>query len=210
MSSSTEVFDEIKRRIIVGDLAPGEHLIESRLAEAFNLSRTPVREALRRLSQAGLVVFSKNQGVRVREWSNQEILDSYEIRESLETMAARRAARKIDRANLDRLIQLNDEMLALVEAQALDIEKITELNAEFHRIIVESTGSARLRATIRTVVEIPLVRRTFSKYSRVQLMRSMAHHQELISAFEKRDEDWAAAVMRSHILAASHIIRDEK
>src|SRR5690554_3040100 len=141
MSSSSEVFDEIKRRIIVGDLAPGEHLIESRLAEAFNLSRTPVREALRRLSQAGLVVFSKNQGVRVRASRTQEIPESYESRESLETIAARRAARKIDRANLDRLIQLNDEMLAVVESQTLDIEKITELNAAFHRIIVESTGS---------------------------------------------------------------------
>jgi|SRR5690554_6680083 len=209
MSSSAEVFDEIKRRIMLGELVPGEHLIESKLAETFSISRTPVREALRRLGQAGLVVLSKNQGVRVREWTSQEILDSYEIRESLETIAARRAAQRMDRESLEKLVKLNAEMEALVEAEVLDIAKITELNSKFHQVIVESTGSIRLRATIRTVVEIPLVRRTFSKYSRPQLVRSMAHHQELIAALEKRDEEWAAAVMRSHIRAASHIIRDE-
>ncbi|WP_421842397.1 GntR family transcriptional regulator [Marinobacter algicola] len=209
MSSTTAVFDEIKKRIIIGEMAPGEHLIESKLAETFNISRTPVREALRRLSEAGLVILSKNQGVRVREWTNEEILDSYEIREALETIAARRAAKNIKKDQIDVLISLNSEMFSLLDKGALDVERITELNSKFHQTIVESAGSFRLSTSIRSVVEIPLVRRTFSKYSKAELKRSIAHHDELIAAFQKHDAEWASSVMRCHIRAASYIVMDE-
>lgn len=207
-SSSSVVFEEIKSRIISGDMQPGEHLIEAKLAELFSISRTPIREALRRLGEAGLVVFSRHQGVRVRKWTRDEILDSYEIRGAMEAIAAKRAALNLSQLQLERLKVLHDGMCRMVDSEDIDIENITELNAEFHRIIVQSTNSMRLMSTLKNVVEIPLVRRTFARYTKSQLSRSMAHHQELISAFEKKDGEWASSVMKCHIRAASYIIME--
>lgn len=208
-SSSGMVFEEIKKQIIAGEMLAGEHLIEAKLAERFNISRTPVREALRRLSEAGLVVFSRHQGVRVRKWTKDEILDSYEIREAMEAIAAKRAASSLSEAQLSRLKALNEEMCLLVDSDDVDIERITQLNSEFHTIIIQSTNSLRLSSTLKGIVEIPLVRRTFSRYTKIQLKRSVAHHAELIAAFEKKDGSWAASVMRCHIRSASYIIMED-
>ncbi|HLV77765.1 MAG TPA: GntR family transcriptional regulator [Marinobacter sp.] len=209
MSSSNFIFEEIKRKIITGEFSPGERLREATLAEEFNVSRTPVREALRQLSESGLVVFLKNQGARVRVWKKEEILDSYEIREAMEAIAAKRAATQISDSDLKTLKVLHQKMTALAEQDAPDIEIMARYNAEFHSKIITAANSPRLALVIKSVVEIPLVRRTFLRYSRDQLNRSLDHHRELLSAFEAHDGDWASSVMHRHIRAASHIVAED-
>lgn len=208
MSSSTFVFNEIKRKIIAGELAPGERLREANLAEAFNVSRTPVREALRQLSESGLVVFTENQGTRVRIWKKDEILDSYEIREAMEGIAAKRAAMQISDSELVALKSLHEKMVALTEQEVVDLEKMAAHNAEFHNRIMTAANSPRLALVVKTVVDIPLVRRTFFRYSRAQLNRSLEHHSEIISALKAHDSDWAFSVMTRHIRSAIHIVSE--
>src|SRR5262249_30652796 len=85
------------------------------------------------------------------------------------------------------------------------LELIAELNTEFHKLIHTASGVKRLSPILLTVIQIPLTMRTFNRYSQDDLARSMAHHHEIVSAFEACDSRWAAAVMRSHILAAHHV-----
>src|SRR5690554_2644443 len=154
MSSSSFVFEEIKRKIMAGEFPPGEHLREASLAKEFSVSRTPVREALRQLSESGLVIFLENQGARVRVWKKEEILDSYEIREAMEAIAAKRAAGQISDSALTALTGLHEKMLALAEQEPLNIEAIARYNAEFHQGIVAAANNPRLALVIKSVVEI--------------------------------------------------------
>ncbi len=202
-------YAELKRRIVGGDYAQGTHLKEEALAEDLGVSRTPVREALRRLSAEGLVVFVQNQGVRVASWGTDDVVQTYEIRALLESKAAELAATELSLGDLARLRELDQEMRRQWRLSGKDaIDRIAELNGEFHRTIVAAAGNDKLERTLAGLVEMPLVLRTFNRYADEDVQRSMNHHSELIAAFGKRDGEWAAAVMKSHVIAARHVIRE--
>jgi DNA-binding GntR family transcriptional regulator len=91
-----------------------------------------------------------------------------------------------------------------------DVDKLTELNNLFHRMILEAADNSRLTSVISAVIQVPLVWRTFSHYTPDALRRSLAHHHELVAALAARDPEWAESVMRSHVRAAWHSIRSEE
>jgi len=196
----------LRERILQGSLAPGDSLGETELAASLDLSRTPVRDALRRLQVEGLVSQEPNHGARVSDWSA-DVAELYEIRMLLEGHAAGRAATRLKPDELDRLEELCDEMEAERDAAGeRHVDRIADLNAEFHRISLSAAGSARLSLLTGTVIELPLVLRTFRRYSGKDLARSFAHHRELVDAFRAGDPSWAESVMRSHISAARSIL----
>ena len=199
----------VRERIVQGALAPGDALGEAELAASIGVSRTPVRDALRRLQAEGLVSREPNHGARVSDWSD-DVADVYELRMLLEGHAARRAASRLVPGDLDRLERLCAEMEAeWAAAGDGHVDRITELNSTFHRVILNAASSSRLSALTATVVELPLVLRTFSQYGRRDLERSLGHHRELVDSFRARDPAWAESVMRSHIAAARAVLLAE-
>src|SRR5690606_32935284 len=86
-------------------------------------------------------------------------------------------------------------------------ERIADLNSRFHQLVQECAGSHRLQVMMGALIEAPLVLQTFREYGEEDLLRSAAHHLEIVEAFEARDADWAASVMRSHVLAARRVYR---
>ena len=90
-----------------------------------------------------------------------------------------------------------------------DLDAITELNNEFHRTVLEASGNGRLVGMVSSVVEVPLVWRTFSHYSPEAMRRSLAHHHEIVQALAAGDAEWAESVMRSHVRAAWVSLREE-
>lgn len=204
--AADQAYRLLRERILQGSLAPGDHLGESELAASLAVSRTPVRDALRRLQVEGLVQQEPNRGARVSDWS-EDVAELYELRMLLEGHAARRAATRLQSQQVDRL----EELCGLMEQAAQDeagphVDRIAELNSEFHRIILSAASSSRLSALTSTVVELPLVLRTFQRYARKDLQRSFAHHRELVDGFRARDAAWAESVMRSHISAARAVL----
>ncbi len=202
-------YDAIRKGISRGRFASGMHLSTEDLAQEFGISRTPVREALRRLAAEGLVDIFANRGAYVSSWSQQDAEEVFALRVLLESHAAEQSALRLTELEIKRLNQLADEMEALPTGEgghSLDV--LTHLNGEFHRLIISAAANRRLSTTIASVVERSLVTRTFESYSSADLQRSMAHHRELISAFRARDGAWAAAVMKSHIQAAYHVYRN--
>lgn len=208
MSNAVEkAYAEIRDAILSGHFPPGTHLKEDDLAKRIGVSRTPIREALRRLNAEGSVRFLRNHGAFVADWTMEEIREIFDLRGVLEGYAAERAAQRCQPADVVRLRQLAEEMIALEAEGGPDARaRIAEANGEFHRIIIQSAGTQRLGSMMAQVVELPLVLRTFHRYSPEALRRSLYHHLEIVAAMEVRDGAWAGSVMRSHIAAAWHAI----
>jgi DNA-binding GntR family transcriptional regulator len=210
-SAVERAYQSIRRSIHTGAYAPHARLTEQEIAASSGVSRTPVREALRRLSAEGLVVFQPNQGAVVAGWSEDDIEDIFALRTMLESYAVARAATRIDQAGIDQLRELADQIRDAALADGPDrIDRVMDLNGRFHRALIEAAGSDRLRVMFGALIETPLIARSFRAYERDELLRATEHHREIVDALQARDADWASSTMRSHILAAAHIFREHR
>lgn len=206
MKAVDKAYRAIRSNILSRQYPPGSHLKEEELAEDIGVSRTPVREALRRLNSEHLVRFVANQGATVATWSLDDVDQIFSLRSLLEGHAARLAAGRINDEQIAALGALADKMEAAAKPwSAASGEKIMPLNHEFHNIIVGAAHSKYLKRMLSWIIEIPIVLRTFTYYSDDDLDRSMDHHRELVAAFKSQDGDWAESVMRSHIHAARSV-----
>lgn len=205
--ASDHAYRLIRAQILSGERAGGDWLREGDLAEAIGVSRTPVREALRRLTAEGLVRYERNRGVQVAAWTAEDLDEIFSLRHVLEPWACRLAATEasVDLEELDRLAHDMDEA---ARGAVADVDRITALNNRFHQLVLDGSGNRRLGSVVASVVQVPLVWQTFSHYSEGDLRRSLAHHHELVAALTARDPEWAEAVMRSHVRAAWNSLRD--
>jgi DNA-binding GntR family transcriptional regulator len=208
MAAATEqTVTRLRRFILEGDLEPGARLQEVELAAQLGVSRTPVREALRTLSSQGLVEILPHRGARVARWSAADLDEIYELRIMLESHAAQLAANRMGPAEADVLDGLCEQMEACARRGSKhDLLELSELNSRFHGCIMDAADSPRLATMLASVVQVPLVMRTFVRYTPEALARSMGHHRELGAAMRAGAPEWAGSVMRSHIIAARTVL----
>lgn len=201
------VYLALRARILSGELPAHATLREQALAEELGVSRTPVREALRRLDETGLVTFVPNRGATVVAWSIEQVRETYFVRAGLEGRAAGLAAGRITEAETDRLAELIEEMeplLAAVEDSGL--ARLAALNAEFHRIVVNAARSPQLLTLTASVGRVPLMNGAFRRQGDQFRLRSNHQHRDILTALRSGDEVWAEVAMRSHILAARNAV----
>ncbi len=200
----------IRRGILDGTYASGQHLSGESLADSVGVSRTPVREALRRLHAEGLLRVVPNHGAYVTGWSADDLAQMFALRAVLEAYASELATPRLSEAQIDNIAEYAEQTHSLAEMRPADFrESIALANSALHLTIVEAAGNARLAGMIASVVEMGVVMRTLRVYTQDDLLRSAGHHRELALAFRARDPLWAAAVMRSHLLAARRAIMGE-
>jgi DNA-binding GntR family transcriptional regulator len=203
-----KAYQAIRAGIIGGRFAPASRITEQEVAAVAGVSRTPAREALRRLHSEGLVEFTPNQGAVVAEWTPADADEIFDLRVVLESHAAARAATHATDAQLEALgtlaRQQHVEALARREGH---LERIASLNRRFHNQLVEAAASPRLSRALAALLDASLIMKTFHHYTPVDLERSAAHHLELVQALAARDAAWAASVMRTHVLAAKRSLR---
>ena len=206
MKAVEKAYEAVRSGIVSGKYQPGSRITEQEVAENAGVSRTPVREALRQLNAEGLLEFVPNQGAVVTSWSGQELNEIFDLRAVLESYAAAQAAENADAETIALLRSLAEQqVLASRERRSGYPARIAELNARFHRTIAEAGGNRLLRNTLTTLTQSALVTLTFRNYDPDSLVRSAQHHLELVAAIEARDPEWAASVMKSHILAARRV-----
>ena len=206
--AAEKAYRTVRERILRGVYPAALRITEQELADATGVSRTPVREALRRLQAEGFVTVVANQGAIVTEWSAHDADELFELRALLEPFGAARAAQHATPAAVEPLRRLAEAQYEACERRADGfIERIGALNSEFHRLIQSLSGNARLATLMPVLIEAPLMMRTFATYEPGELLRSASHHLEIVSALEARDPEWAAAIMRSHIHAAQYSTR---
>jgi len=206
--ASDRAYATIRNMILSGELPAGTQLGEEALAEKCGVSRTPVRDALRRLESDMLVARTDTQRTFVAEWSLDDVRDAFDLRAMLEAYAARRAAERMTPDSLARLRMANTQIAQAIAQPRPDVTAFLEGNRVFHGAILEVAGSRRLVAQLGSLVEQPVVWRTAHHYGPDALHRSWSEHEELIAAFARRDGSWAQAIMSSHILRAYHAYAD--
>ncbi|WP_109474686.1 GntR family transcriptional regulator [Ornithinimicrobium cavernae] len=201
---SDRVYAELLTRISEGEFAAGERLFEQALARQLGVSRTPVRDALKRLSAEGLVDTTPNKGAQVVSFTAEDTAALYELRAQFEPVACRLAVPRLGEEDLAELEDLDARMQAIV-AGGHDPAELTGLNNAFHAIFVERCGNRHLAIALQALFRPAIVTRTFRQYDPRSLERSMQAHQQLVEAARAGDGEWAEAVMRSHILSTRHV-----
>jgi DNA-binding GntR family transcriptional regulator len=201
-SAATEL---IRQAIIDGRLPPGRRLKEEVLARELGISRTPVREALLMLQAEGLVDAAPNRGAAVRAHSVEDLDDLYQLRALLEGYSTRRAASRLPDEAIRTLRESCERFDALLDDGA-DMSELVKENLVFHQTILESSGSARLVAMVRQVIELPLVYRSYVWYSPAQQRISAHYHHQITRALEGRDAERAELVMKEHIFEARDLL----
>ncbi len=210
MIAATKAYRAVRAKILRGDWAPGTRIKEKEVAEMSGVSRTPVREALRRLEAEGLLRFVPNQGAFVASWSAEDAEQTFELRILLESYVAQMAAAKAHPEAIQELRLLAETQNAeALEKKPGHLKRISELNSKFHQRLLQIACSERLESMLSALSNAPLVAQTFRDYEDDDLARSARHHLELVDALQAGDGEWAASVMRSHVIAARRAFRNK-
>jgi DNA-binding GntR family transcriptional regulator len=195
---SEAVRDEIEALIAAGKLPPGKHLDETELAERFGVSRTPVREALNQLANAGLVEIRPRRGAVVAEVGPHTLVEMFEVMAELEGMCGRLAARRISKAQEEALVAAEQ---ACEEVRACgDPDLYSERNDVFHGIIYAASQNAFL------VEQAWVLRRRLRPYRRLQLRirdripNSLNEHAAIVAAIRAGEADKANQLLREHVM----------
>jgi DNA-binding GntR family transcriptional regulator len=197
------VYAKLREAIVTGDLGPGHPLVEATLAGTYGVSRTPIREALTRLEQDGLIVRA-DRGLLVRENSPEEILDLYDTRVVLEVRVAQVAAQR--RTDLDLgTMRKAQAYLDKVSTGKPDFEEAAVANRAFHRSVWNAARSESLLDLLKRL-DAHLGRYPVTTLSAPgRLPQANTQHHELIAAIADRDEQLAGAIASQHFLAARDI-----
>jgi DNA-binding GntR family transcriptional regulator len=196
-----DVYARIRDDIVSGALAPGSPLVEVPTAERYGVSRTPVREALRRLEQDGLVERG-DRGMRVRVRSSEEILEIYDVRIGLEAMAARWAAERRTLLDLARLRRAHERMC---ETDPTDAAAMAEANRRFHETLWLAGHNGTLVDLLRHL-HAHLTRYPATTLTREGRWKAVLdEHARLIDAVDAGDASAAADIAEAHMAAAREI-----
>lgn len=191
------VLDAIREAVISGALKPRERLMEIQLAEELGVSRTPIREALRKLELEGFIVMVPRKGAYVADFSFKDIADVYEIRAALEGLAAGLAAERITDEELE-----NMERLLAEKAEAIvqrDMDKLVEVDTKFHEIIYQASRNKRLWAIISNLREQIQRCRTTSLAFPGRMQKSLEEHRNIVEAIQSRDPQLSRQLAQEHI-----------
>jgi DNA-binding GntR family transcriptional regulator len=189
------VYEVLRRSILDGELPPGHRLRSDVLANELEVSRTPVREALRKLETEGLVDASRS-GLVVRQSSEEDLVEIFYLREALEGMAARLAAENATRAEIDELNALFEDMEAV--AARGDIALVRKLTGEFHLLVCRASHNKRLIQSLQGLLDHVRQAQSSTLYMPGRPADALKEHRALLRAIEKRDPDLAETLARQH------------
>ncbi|HEX2909683.1 MAG TPA: GntR family transcriptional regulator [Chloroflexia bacterium] len=188
----------LRHQIVTGALKPGERLIETEIATQLGTSRSPVREAIRALEQEGLVVHEPHRGAIVRTIGRDDIIDIYEMRMALDTLALRQASRQITPAHLEQLENYNNTMAQLALEGHYD--RLFEPDFNFHKYIVQIGGSPRLkRAYDSLMTEMQNVISLSYSSQRLDVEMILGEHNIIIRGLKQGDLAKAEAADNYHL-----------
>lgn len=205
------VINTLRRRIMSGDFAPGDRLVELQLAAELGVSRTPIRLAFEELTKEGLVERLPTRGFRVRAFSVEDLAHAIDVRGTLEGMAARLVAERglgIDeQAKFDACVQEGEHLLVQAQQQGkgIDAQGWISVNARFHAALVESARNPALASALEHVSKVPLASaKALSLHGVLPaleyafILRAQQDHADVVAALKAREGGRAESLMREH------------
>jgi len=198
------VYEKIKSKILDGTLSEGKKITVTDISNELCISRTPVREALYKLTATGLIKILPHKGFLINSWSVKEVKDVFEVRAVLECLAIELFIKNLSQENIRKL----EEMFLIMKEASLenDFIKVAKMNNEFHDYIVDKSNNsevARLMEQLKNKIEMfRLI--SISKPSRIKY--SLEEHNKIFDSIKKKDVDGAKNNLKIHINKAKNII----
>lgn len=201
-SLSTEVFEQIRNDILNNKYKSGEKLIESQMANELNISRTPIREALKQLELEGLIEHIPNRGMIVKGISKQDVEDIYEIRAVLEKIAVQWSMERNPENWVDRLSEIYDLMEFYTFKN--EFKKFLELSTEFHETIYASCNSRYLQQVLSDYQVYVKLSRNSSIQSTGRMEESLKEYATILEHIKAGNVEAACQAMKDHICHIRH------
>ncbi|WIV12276.1 GntR family transcriptional regulator [Proteiniborus sp. MB09-C3] len=191
------VFESIREAILDGRLKPGERVMEIQLAEKLGVSRTPVREAIRKLELEGLLIMEPRKGAYVADVSLKDVVDVLEVRSSLEGLAASLAAIRASEEEIQLLREKSTQFKECIEKS--DVQGMINKDTEFHEVILQAAKNKKLTSIIESLREqVQRFRVTyFTEYNMTTYL--VKEHQNVLDAIESRNSEKANEYAQKHI-----------
>jgi DNA-binding GntR family transcriptional regulator len=197
-SRSELAYQKLRQAIEAGELKPGQRVMEVEIADWLKVSRTPVREALRRLESEGMLEMEPRNGLVVASISRQAMLELYVMREVLEGTAARLCARNASDIELLELSELVKREAKLVD----DLDALVRHNRQFHEAVHRGAHNRYLEKSLSAVNDSMWLLGRSQMLIPDRAQESVREHAELLKAIERRDPDAADEVARRHVQSA--------
>lgn len=191
------VFNTLRQAIIKGELKPGERLLEIQLAEQLGVSRTPVREAIRKLELEGLVVMMPRRGATVSGITKKHLQDVLEIRWALEDLAMRLACERMTQAQLTALKEQGG--ILEMKKDSDDAFELSDIDAKFHELIYQATNNPRLIQMLANLREQMYRYRLEYMKAKSKREKLLEEHRNIIHAIEMHDAEAGHKAITEHI-----------
>ena len=197
----------IKRMILKGYFKPGERLIENQLSKNFGVSRTPIRESIRKLAAEGLVEITPKGGTKISKLSENDIDEIYEIRDVLESLAAEKAASIMTDKDIESLEKLvKDAEKALLNNE---IKKMAQIDTKIHNIICKFSKNNRLFQLIDVLCTNITIQRELILETTGAGKEAIAGHRKIINALKRRDKQAVKKTIHEHIMRGKEILLEK-
>ena len=191
------VFNTLRRAILKGELKPGERLMEIALADKLGVSRTPIREAIRKLELEGLVVMAPRKGAKVASITERDLNDVLEVRKGMEVLAISLACKRITGEELEKLESIERSFQSLIESG--NLTELAEMDVKFHDTIYQATNNQRLVQLLNNLRE-QMYRYRMEYLKDIAVRRTLAEeHKAICEALRGRDESKAQNYVSVHI-----------
>lgn len=201
------VYEELKMQILTGAIIPGTRMMEVELAKEIGVSRTPIREAIRKLEKEGLVTIEPRRGAYASQISTEDMVDILEVRQNMEGLAAFFAASRMTPEQLEELKEVSELYNEAVKTG--EMEEMIKHDTRFHRIIVESCNNKILMKMIEQLQELVL-RFRYIYYDNFKRAENMPdEHYEILHAIETGDADAARYAADVHIDRLKQLVINE-
>ena len=201
---SEDIADSIKTAIIKGKFKPGEKISEGELAESMGISRTPLREAFRKLENEGFIQIIPRKGAVVTGIDAEEAINLYEIKSTLEGLAARLAANKMKEKDIGKLEKINNELKELIDKN--DLESFYRVHTRFHEGFVKLCGNKRLM--------ISNLNDHFNRFGIISLTlpgqfeNAIWQHAQIIEAFKSGDQNLVEDRVKTNVMTGGRVLVD--
>jgi DNA-binding GntR family transcriptional regulator len=211
-SLHAQTYQALRTSILSGQLVPGDRLIETQLAQQLQVSRTPIREAMRQLQREGLLAGDTNEGLRVTSISAEDVIHLYDCRIGLEQMSVAGACERITSTQLQTLEQTILQAEALMQrspaelGSGLELDSVNtqllELDYQFHQMIAESSGNKWLVELLNQVFDKMTLLRLQTTRKNPKVLELRVEHHQIFEAIAQRDREVAVKAVRSHLVAS--------
>lgn len=193
-----QFYHSIKAMIFEGKFKPGERIVENQLAKEFNVSKSPIREAIRMLEHEGLIVMDEKSRMIVYQPTLKDVEEIYFCRKALESFATRLMIQKATDQEINEIENILIETEKAIQ-ESLDSKAIIILNESFHNLIIEYTKNERLKKQLKDLKSLMYFFRIMNFQGENRAVEILKQHQEIFAHIKKRDEEKAAEAMLYHL-----------